>query len=72
MGIPCKMNQDQNYGEFFCKFFCWRSPNNLQGNSFIKSNRNIFTKDFHVKKKINGILYIMNPKKIKMEKREKI
>ena len=32
MGIPCKMNQDQNSMGFFCKVFCWRLPINLQGN----------------------------------------
>ena len=50
MGILCKMNTDQNYMEFFCKFFCWRSLINLEGNSFIKYKREIFTKDFLVKK----------------------
>merc|ERR1712001_440308 len=50
MGILCKMNTDQNYMEFFCKFFCWRSLINLEGNSFIKYKRVIFTKDFHAKK----------------------
>ena len=24
MGIPCKMNQDQNSMGFFCKVFCWK------------------------------------------------
>ena len=50
MGILCKMNADQNYMEFFCKFFCWRSLINLEGNSFIKYKREIFTKNFLVKK----------------------
>merc|ERR1712177_71274 len=50
MGILCKMNTNQNYVQFFCKFFCWRSVVNLQGNSFIKYKREIFTKDFHSKK----------------------
>merc|ERR1712115_604601 len=50
MGILCKMNINKNYVQFFCKFFCWRSVVNLQGNSFIKYKREIFTKDFHVKK----------------------
>merc|ERR1712115_675102 len=50
MGILCKMNTNQKYVQFFCKFFCWRSVVNLQGNSFIKYKREIFTKDFHVKK----------------------
>ena len=36
MGILCKINTDQNYMEFFCKFFCWRSLINLEGSSFIK------------------------------------
>merc|ERR1712001_91977 len=49
-GILCKMNADQNYMEFFCNFFCWRSLINLEGNSFIKYNRKIFTKDYLVKK----------------------
>ena len=50
MGILCKMNTYQNYMQFFCKFFCWRSQINLEGNSLIKYKREIFTKDFHVKK----------------------
>merc|ERR1712001_121638 len=50
IGILCKMNADQNYVEFFCKFFCWKSLINLEGNSFIKYKREIFTKDFLVKK----------------------
>merc|ERR1712177_112012 len=50
MGILCKMNTNQNYMQFFCNFFCWRSPVNLQGNSFIKYKMDIFTKDFHAKK----------------------
>merc|ERR1712030_46130 len=50
MGILCKMSTYQNYMEFFCKFFCWRSLINLEGNSFIKYKREIFTKDFLVKK----------------------
>merc|ERR1712208_233649 len=37
MGILCKMNADQNYMEFFCKFFCWRSLINLERNSFKKN-----------------------------------
>ena len=39
MGILCKMNSVQNYKEYFCKIFCWSSPINLQGKSFIKLNR---------------------------------
>ena len=50
MGILCKMNTNQNYMQFFCNFFCWRSLVNLQGNSFIKYKMDIFTKDFHAKK----------------------
>merc|ERR1712148_149639 len=50
IGILCKMSTYQNYIEFFCKFFCWRSLINLEGNSFIKYKREIFTKDFLVKK----------------------
>ena len=34
--------------------------------------RTNFTKDFHVKKKFKGVLYKMNPKKSKWEKRKKI
>merc|ERR1712208_109792 len=55
MGILCKMNTDQNYMEFFCTFFCWRSLINLEGNSFIKHKREIFTKDFLVKKYFHEI-----------------
>merc|ERR1712115_277318 len=40
----------KNYVQFFCKFFCWRSVVNLQGNSFIKYMREIFTKGFPCKK----------------------
>ena len=60
MGILCKMNTDQNYMEFFCKFFCWRSLINLEGNSFIKYKREIFTKDFLVKNIFMRILSKMN------------
>ena len=31
-----KMNPDQNWNEFLCKIFCWRSPINWYGNSCIK------------------------------------
>merc|ERR1712212_1118033 len=41
-GFPCK----KNYREFLCKIFCWRSPINLQGNSFIKFHRKKIYKGF--------------------------
>ena len=50
MRILCKMSPNQNYREFFCKIFCWRSPNNLKGNSFLKFKRNNFRNNFLVKK----------------------
>ena len=50
MRILCKTNPDQNYREFFCKIFCWRSSINLYGNLFLKFKRNNFRKDFLVKK----------------------
>merc|ERR1712208_59457 len=48
------MNTYQNYMQFFCTFFCCRSLINLEGNSFIKYKRGIFTKDFLVKKYFHG------------------
>ena len=33
-GILCKLNPFKNSREFFCKFFCWRSPINLWVNYF--------------------------------------
>ena len=50
MRILCKMSPNQNYREFFCKIFCWRPPNNLKRNSFLKFKRNNFTNNFLVKK----------------------
>ena len=57
LGILCKMNTDQNYMEFFCKFFCWRSLVNLDGNSFIKYKRDNFTKDFLLKQYFHGNIF---------------
>ena len=52
-GFLCKMNPHQNYMEFFCKIFCWRSQIKLQGNSFIKWIGKIY-KGFPCKKKLCG------------------
>ena len=43
-----------NFMGIFCKFFCWRSLVNLDGNSFIKYKRENFTKDFLVKEYFHG------------------
>merc|ERR1712243_362333 len=58
MEILCKLNPKQNYREFFYKIFCWRSPINLQGNSFLNFKRKYFTKDFLVKKNQWNFIYI--------------
>ena len=59
--ILCKMSPNQNYREFFCKIFCWRSPINLKWNSFSKFKRNNFTNNFLVKKKYIVIIWKIIP-----------
>ena len=69
------MNPDQNYREFFCKIYCWRSPINSYGNPFVKFKRNNFKKDFLVKKNYIVIICKMIPEQNLWEftfKKEKV
>merc|ERR1712030_194334 len=53
-----KMNPDQNWNEFLCKIFCWRSPINWYGNSCIKFIKSQFIiKEFLTKVNPNQFLW---------------
>merc|ERR1711947_38672 len=51
-GIPFKIEEEKIYKGFPCKSFLLEVPNQFLGEFPIKLKRKIFTKDFHVKRKL--------------------